>query len=93
MDAMAENLVDILCSDYHFPAMLSGMLKMLQNGKSPSQALALVSLNPARCLGVDDKLGSIKIGKKADLVAFDMRNNHAVVRYVWVNGRRRFSCC
>jgi imidazolonepropionase-like amidohydrolase len=63
--------------------MLGGVLKMLQNGKSPSQALAFVSLNPARCLGMDDELGSIKVGKKADLAAFDVRNNHAVVRHVY----------
>ena len=37
-------------------------------GLSEVQALKLVTLNPAKMLHIDDKVGSIKIGKVADLV-------------------------
>ena len=32
------------------------------------EALKLVTLNPAKLLNLDDKIGSIKVGKDADLV-------------------------
>jgi hypothetical protein len=35
------------------------------------EALALVTINPARQLGIDDRVGSIEEGKDADLAIFD----------------------
>lgn len=37
-------------------------------GLSETEALKLVTLNPAKALHLDDKVGSIKVGKTADLV-------------------------
>jgi imidazolonepropionase-like amidohydrolase len=37
-------------------------------GLTEVQALKLVTLNPAKMLHIDDKVGSIKVGKSADLV-------------------------
>jgi imidazolonepropionase-like amidohydrolase len=37
-------------------------------GLTETQALKLVTLNPAKMLHIDDKVGSIKVGKVADLV-------------------------
>jgi imidazolonepropionase-like amidohydrolase len=37
-------------------------------GLSEVQALKLITLNPAKMLHLDDKVGSIKVGKEADLV-------------------------
>lgn len=37
-------------------------------GLSETEALKLVTLNPAKALRIDDKVGSIKVGKVADLV-------------------------
>jgi imidazolonepropionase-like amidohydrolase len=43
--------------------------KSIKYGKlSEVQALKLVTLNPAKMLHIDDKVGSIKVGKVADLV-------------------------
>src|SRR5690606_19930267 len=39
-------------------------------GLSEEQALRLVTLNPAIQLGVDDRTGSIDVGKDADLVVW-----------------------
>lgn len=37
-------------------------------GLSETEALKLVTLNPAKALRIDDKVGSVKVGKVADLV-------------------------
>ena len=37
-------------------------------GMSEEEAFKMVTLNPAKALHVDDKVGSIKVGKDADLV-------------------------
>jgi urease alpha subunit len=38
---------------------------------SDEEALALITINPAKQLGIDDKVGSIEVGKDADLVIFE----------------------
>jgi alpha-D-ribose 1-methylphosphonate 5-triphosphate diphosphatase len=85
-DAIAEDLCDILCSDYHFPTMLGSVVKMIENGISPSKAVNMVSLNPARLLNFDAETGSIEIGKKSDLVAFSSEKSFASVSYALVDG-------
>lgn len=86
VDALQEGLVDILCSDFHFPSLLGSAVKMMAAGITPSEAMALLSLNPARHLGRADEFGSIEVGKKADLVAFRPRGTFAEVSHVWVDG-------
>ncbi len=44
---------------------------MKWGGMDEHEALALVTINPARQLGIDDRVGSIEVGKDADLVLFD----------------------
>lgn len=45
-----------------------------------AQAFLMASLNPAKLLGMDDEIGSIEIGKTADLVFVDDRFNvHTVL--------------
>jgi len=88
-EAMAEGLVDILCSDFHFPSLLASALKMMTEGMAPSAAINLMSLHPARYLGLADQIGSIETGKTADLVAFYPRTGFALVSQVWVDGTSR----
>ncbi len=40
-------------------------------GLSDDEALALITINPAWQLGIDDRVGSIEVGKDADLALFD----------------------
>jgi imidazolonepropionase-like amidohydrolase len=40
----------------------------VKEGLSPVTALRAVTINPARIIGVDDRLGSLSVGKDADLV-------------------------
>ena len=90
IDAMEEGLVDMLCSDYHFPTMLASVVRMIDTGISPSRAIDMVSLNPARLLNFDAEIGSIEIGKKADLVVFSSKKSFASVSYVLVDGVMKY---
>lgn len=87
VEAFAENLVDVLCSDYHFPSLLGSVVLMMERGVPAHQAVNMVTLNAARVLGRDAELGSIETGKKADLVTFHTRGDHAFVTGAWVDGR------
>ncbi len=41
------------------------------NGLGQERALEAITLSPARILGIDDRVGSIEVGKDADLALFD----------------------
>ena len=41
---------------------------------SPLQAMFLMTLGGARALGIDDKIGSLEVGKEADFVVLDSRS-------------------
>jgi alpha-D-ribose 1-methylphosphonate 5-triphosphate diphosphatase len=69
--------------------MLGSAVKMMADGIAPSLAINLISLNAARHLNRDHELGSIEVGKRADLVAFSPRDTFAVVTNVWVDGMAR----
>jgi len=68
------------------------MWMLAQGGMSPMEVLRAATLNPARSLGLDKELGSIEVGKLADLVVLernpldDVRNTESVV-HVMLNGR------
>ncbi len=51
-------------------------------------ALRAVTINPAEILGVDDRLGTIEVGKIANLMVTtgDPLNIQTEVRYIYVNG-------
>lgn len=46
----------------------------------PHHVVEMATLGGARALGLADQIGSITVGKKADLVAFDFRRPHLVPR-------------
>jgi N-acetylglucosamine-6-phosphate deacetylase len=54
-----------------------------QAGATISEAVAMASLVPARSLGMDKKLGSLQIGKKADLIRF---TPNWEIKGVWIGG-------
>ncbi|REJ86087.1 MAG: hypothetical protein DWQ30_00260 [Acidobacteria bacterium] len=61
-------------------------------GLSEREALALVTLNPARQLRIDDRVGSIEVGKDADLVLYRGHplDASSVVLKTFVDGRLYF---
>ena len=61
-------------------------------GLSHDEALKLVTLNPAIQLGIDNRVGSIDVGKDADLVIYnhDPLSAYAVVQKTLIDGRVYF---
>jgi imidazolonepropionase-like amidohydrolase len=61
-------------------------------GLTHDEALKLVTLNPAIQLGIDKRVGSIDIGKDADLVIYnhDPMSAYAVVQKTLIDGRVYF---
>ena len=57
-------------------------------GLSETEALKLVTLNPALQLGIADRVGSIEVGKDADLVIYDKHplSIYAVVQKTIIDG-------
>lgn len=42
----------------------------------PGKVLEMITIDAARVLGLDHEIGSLEVGKKADLVVLDMRSPH-----------------
>jgi imidazolonepropionase-like amidohydrolase len=61
-------------------------------GLTEDEALALITINPAKQLELDHRIGSIEIGKDADLVIFDKHplSNYAKVQKVLLDGELYF---
>ncbi|ABM19365.1 MULTISPECIES: alpha-D-ribose 1-methylphosphonate 5-triphosphate diphosphatase [Gammaproteobacteria] len=68
-DAIAEGLVDILCSDYHYPSLFTAPFVTARHNLLPlADAWKMVSENPARAAGMGDRKGQIASGYDADLL-------------------------
>ncbi len=68
--------------------------KAVKYGKlSREEALKLVTINPAKMLHIDDRVGSIKPGKDADVVIWsaDPLSIYAKVLYTFIDGELYFS--
>ena len=65
---------------------------MKYGGMSETEALAMVTLNPAKQLGIDNRVGSIEVGKDADLVIYDKYplSDYAKVQKVLIDGHKYF---
>lgn len=62
-------------------------------GLDPHEALQLVTLNPAKQLGVADQIGSLEVGKDADVVVWsgDPLSYYSVCERTFVDGREYYS--
>jgi imidazolonepropionase-like amidohydrolase len=61
-------------------------------GVSEDEALAMITINPAKQMDIDQRVGSIEPGKDADLVIFDQHplSNYAKVQKVLIDGEVYF---
>ncbi len=59
---------------------------------SDDEALALITINPAKQLGVADRIGSIEVGKEGDIAVFDQHplSVYAIPQLTIIDGIIRF---
>lgn len=65
---------------------------MKYGGLSEEEALSLITINPAKQLAIENRVGSIEVGKDADLALFDKHplSNYAKVDKVFIDGQQYF---
>jgi alpha-D-ribose 1-methylphosphonate 5-triphosphate diphosphatase len=82
-------VLDILSSDYVPGSLLYGALLLGSGdtGITLPQAVATVTRNPARAVGLDDR-GEIAPGKRADLVRCRPTQRAPIIRDVWRAGEK-----
>jgi 5-methylthioadenosine/S-adenosylhomocysteine deaminase len=64
---------------------LAALLAKLQSGDAAAMpahaALAMATINGARAMGIDHKVGSLEVGKQADIIALDMNQPETLPLY------------
>ncbi|WP_342514332.1 phosphonate metabolism protein PhnM [Sporosarcina sp. FSL K6-1522] len=71
-EAIQEETIDILCSDYYPASLLHSIFKLSDDyGQDLHEMFQLVTLNPAKAVRIDDQIGSIREGKKADIIIIE----------------------
>ncbi len=88
LELIKAGYAHIICSDYYTPALLQSIFIITQNTNIPLyEAVKYLTLNPAIALGIQDKYGSIAVGKKADIII--VSNDKLIPRVckVIVNGK------
>ncbi len=61
-------------------------------GVPPEEAIRFVTLNPARSLKIDDRVGSLEVGKDADFSIWNGSplSPYSVCEQTWIEGRKYF---
>ncbi|MNZ69832.1 Alpha-D-ribose 1-methylphosphonate 5-triphosphate diphosphatase [compost metagenome] len=88
VDAIAAGAADIICSDYHPSSMLAAVFKLADERIAAlPEAVRMATLNPAQALGTASELGSIEVGKAADLIIVERFDSLPWVTAAIVDGR------
>jgi imidazolonepropionase-like amidohydrolase len=66
--------------------------KMLRTGLTEQEALALVTINTAKVLGIDSRVGSLDTDKDADFVVWSANplSTEAKAEQTWIDGRKYY---
>ncbi|MEC5216040.1 alpha-D-ribose 1-methylphosphonate 5-triphosphate diphosphatase [Actimicrobium sp. GrIS 1.19] len=81
------DLLDALSSDYVPASLLHAAFLLQQQGFSLPKAMATVSRNPARMIGLQDR-GELAVGLRADFLRVRMTRGIPVVLETWKGGAR-----
>ena len=88
IDAINNDTIDILCSDYYPAALLHAIFIMHEEHNIDlGKMFNLVTINPARAVNMDKEIGSIKENKKADIIIIEkIDKSYPVITSVFVDG-------
>lgn len=88
VEAIENDCADILCSDYYPSALLHAVFQLhKQYGHDLREMINKVTINPARAVKMEDEIGSIQVGKKADLLIIEeMDHGYPMLTKTMVDG-------
>ncbi|GAB4289943.1 MAG: alpha-D-ribose 1-methylphosphonate 5-triphosphate diphosphatase [Methylophaga sp.] len=87
LDAIEAGVADCLCADYAPAALIVAVMNLpTLTDIDLAGAVRLVTLNPAKAAGLDDR-GEIAVGKRADLIMVDTPAGLPQVGRVWLKGQ------
>ncbi len=91
LETIRSGVADALCADYYPAAMLGAVFKLAaQQVLTLPQATRLVTLNPARAVGLGNDYGSLEARKIADLAIVSLsQQGLPIVQGVFVGGIER----
>ncbi|MDR3581250.1 MAG: phosphonate metabolism protein PhnM [Oryzomonas sp.] len=93
-EAISRGYGDILCSDYSPMTMLHAVLTLERLGiRKLHEAINMVSLNPAAAVGIADRVGSLDVGKEADMLIVDHTDEHPRILKTFISGREVYATC
>jgi 5-methylthioadenosine/S-adenosylhomocysteine deaminase len=72
-DSVASNNRMSILEEARHAALFQGARLARVDAITSREALALATIGGARALGIDDRVGTLEVGKDADLAAFDLR--------------------
>ncbi len=92
LETIQAGVCDALCADYYPAAMLGATFKLVAHHiLSLSQAVQLVTLNPAKAVGLDGDFGSLEVGKVADIILVKATSRNPRVLRLFVDGQERLT--
>jgi cytosine/adenosine deaminase-related metal-dependent hydrolase len=80
-DSVASNNTCDLIEEARFAALLHRAASRDANLFPPDELLRVMTLDGARCLGLERQCGSLEAGKDADLVVIDLARAHSTPHY------------
>ena len=89
MELVKLDLVDILSSDYVPRSLLQAAFIISQQTEKPLyEIIKLITLNSAKAINLDNKIGSLEVGKKADFLTVHDDGVVPRILEVFKNGKR-----
>lgn len=86
-EAIESGCADILCSDYYPASLLHAIYRMTDSGQELHEMVKKVTYNPAQAVGIEAEVGSIEVGKKADmLIVMRLPDKFPAITHVFVEG-------
>jgi imidazolonepropionase len=81
--AIASDFNPGSCMSFSMPLMMT--IACTQMSMTPEEAITATTLNGAAAIGISDQVGSIEIGKRADIVLYDIPNYHYLAYHFGTN--------
>lgn len=81
--AIASDFNPGSCTSFSLPLMMT--IACTQMSTTPEEAIAATTLNGAAALGLSDTLGSIEVGKQADIILYDIPNYRYLIYHFGSN--------